>query len=292
MLYLIYKTTNLINNKIYIGKHKTDNIDDDYLGSGTYFNNAVKKYGRENFQREILFECKSEEEMNQKEFEIVNQDFVNRSDTYNLKVGGDGGFDFINHNNLARKGPISLWKKIKSNPKRLSEYLKYLKNINKKYRESLTEEDKKQLSQMISKGLKEYYKTHKSVWIGYHHKESTRKILSNKMKNNPKIIGNNNGMYGKRFIHNIETKKTEIISKNDPLPIGFKEGRYIKYNNTKRKIIQEDNKKLFNQINTILVILFQEWRKYCNEHFKDEKKSRCVNYKTSKSFRSTIKKMV
>ena len=41
--YLIYKTTNLLNNKIYIGSHRTDNIEDDYLGSGTLLKQAIKK---------------------------------------------------------------------------------------------------------------------------------------------------------------------------------------------------------------------------------------------------------
>lgn len=90
--YLIYKTTNLIDNKIYIGCHITDDIDDDYLGSGKYFKYAINKYGIENFKKEILLECSSKEEMFKKESEIVNEEFVSRNDNYNLKLGGFGGF--------------------------------------------------------------------------------------------------------------------------------------------------------------------------------------------------------
>lgn len=64
MYYLIYKTTCLINGKYYIGKHKTSNRDDSYIGSGKLLQTAIKKYGRENFIREIILECSSEEEMN------------------------------------------------------------------------------------------------------------------------------------------------------------------------------------------------------------------------------------
>ena len=45
--YYIYKTTNVVNNKIYIGKHKSKDLDNNYLGSGKILQLAVKKYGEE-----------------------------------------------------------------------------------------------------------------------------------------------------------------------------------------------------------------------------------------------------
>lgn len=103
MKYIVYKTTNLINNKIYVGVHRTNpDINDGYIGCGVTkkdkkknikgFPKAVAKYGYENFKRETLFEYPDTEEGMKlayaKEAEIVTIEFVKRKDTYNLTVGG------------------------------------------------------------------------------------------------------------------------------------------------------------------------------------------------------------
>jgi hypothetical protein len=105
MKYTIYQIKNKINNKIYIGKHQTKNIDDDYFGSGVALRKAIKKHGKENFVKEILFVFDSEDEMNKKEKEIITEEFVRRKDTYNLGVGGEGGphFKGKKHNSETKK---------------------------------------------------------------------------------------------------------------------------------------------------------------------------------------------
>ena len=97
--FVIYQITNTINGKIYIGKHKTDKLDDEYMGSGTYLQKAKEKYGLENFVMTILFYLQNEEEMNLLEKMIVTKEFCDREDTYNLNVGGDGGWNYVNFNN-------------------------------------------------------------------------------------------------------------------------------------------------------------------------------------------------
>lgn len=88
---LVYKITNLINGKIYIGRHVTNKIDDGYMGSGFQIQKAVEKYGLENFKKEILFDYNNIEDMVNKEAELVNEEFVNRKDVYNVSMGGPGG---------------------------------------------------------------------------------------------------------------------------------------------------------------------------------------------------------
>lgn len=90
-IYIVYKTTNLINGRYYIGKHKTSNLDDSYLGSGRLLKNAIQKYGKENFKKEILriFEC--EDDAFDYEQKIVNESVVSDQHSYNLSTGGLGG---------------------------------------------------------------------------------------------------------------------------------------------------------------------------------------------------------
>lgn len=109
--YIVYETTNLINNKIYVGLHKTENPDifDKYLGNGvistqpytymyakTAFQCAVKKYGPENFRRKTLAIFDTIEEASDLEEQIVNEKFLERNDVYNMVLGGLGGYFISN----------------------------------------------------------------------------------------------------------------------------------------------------------------------------------------------------
>lgn len=86
----IYITTNLINGKRYLGQQEfsQDNWMK-YLGSGIAFKRAVELYGKENFRKDIIFICYSEEELNQTEYNLsVYFDVVESDDWYNLVLGG------------------------------------------------------------------------------------------------------------------------------------------------------------------------------------------------------------
>lgn len=86
---IIYKTTNLINGKIYIGKSKYD--DNKYLGSGKILRFAFRKYGRNNFKKEIIDTAETLEELNNKEMYWIKELNSIIPNGYNIARGGEGG---------------------------------------------------------------------------------------------------------------------------------------------------------------------------------------------------------
>ena len=97
----IYKTTCLINNKIYVGQHKWSGpkIDPKYLGSGKILKEAIKVYGKENFKCEVLEWCESFDELNKRERyweHLYGLPDPKREIGYNITIGGQGtpGYTF------------------------------------------------------------------------------------------------------------------------------------------------------------------------------------------------------
>lgn len=101
--YIVYITTNKINNKIYIGVHKTETpyVFDGYLGCGAWINTpssynkgkvplhrALLKYGTQSFVRKTIKVFETEKEALDFEAFVVNEEFIKRSDTYNAVIGG------------------------------------------------------------------------------------------------------------------------------------------------------------------------------------------------------------
>jgi hypothetical protein len=90
--YFIYETTNLVNGKKYRGRHQTESVDDGYLGSGTHLMSAIRKYGSHNFMREIIFYAFDYNDLLLAEKMLVDKEWVERKDTYNITEGGGGSY--------------------------------------------------------------------------------------------------------------------------------------------------------------------------------------------------------
>lgn len=161
---IIYKTTNKINGKIYIGQDEHNDIK--YLGSGFILKRAIKRYSKENFYKETLESCKTKEELNEREkFWIEFYDSTNKEIGYNIALGGQGGRIFTDEQKI-EMGIFERISKAHKNKKQsdehnttiingLNEYYKNSKSKKKAARiATYTEEEKKK------RGIGIYKKNH------------------------------------------------------------------------------------------------------------------------------------
>ncbi len=204
MYYYVYQITNLLNNKIYVGKHKSAKHPDanGYYGSGKQIKSAIEKYGIENFKKEVLHYCSSLDEMANKELSIVTEDFVKRKDTYNMHKGGPGGWDHYNgskqHSENSRKGGQKSSRR-DSNPFKAPEF-------QKKYSWTRSPERMKLMNDRA--------KDPEAI--------SKRKETFKKQKHSQ---GENNSQFGRIWISNVLTKEVRRITINDVIPDGWVRGK-------------------------------------------------------------------
>jgi len=85
----VYRTINLLNGMEYIGVHSTNNLADDYIGSGTYLRHAIRKHGRDKFKKEIIRKFKSRDEALSYEAYLVDEAYIGQINVYNLVLGGN-----------------------------------------------------------------------------------------------------------------------------------------------------------------------------------------------------------
>jgi len=183
----IYKITNLIDGKYYIGMHSTNKLNDSYFGSGNRLMNAIKKYGRENFNKEILGYHDSREELAYIESLIVSQETVDDPKSYNIKTGGLGGVFKCSQETKEKIRNAHIGKKIpEETKKKMSDSAKGKKKT-------------AQHAYNISKGLS----GEKNYMYGTHHSGETKKKIS---------IANTkekNGFYGKSHTEESRLKISE-----------------------------------------------------------------------------------
>jgi len=176
----IYKTTNILNGRYYYGLHSTDNLEDGYLGSGTYLKRSLNKYGKENFNKEILEFCSSREELKSREKDIVNLQEIAKKECMNLHTGGAMGFQTTH--SIETKLKMSKW----HTGKILSEETR--QKISKAQKGKYVDET---IRKKISKSLKLLYENgYTANMTGCHTKESRQKS-SDSQKGKP---AHNKGM--------------------------------------------------------------------------------------------------
>jgi len=212
----IYKITNNINKKIYIGK-STDTRNHkqiSYYGSGKLIQLAIKKYGVENFTKEIIDKCNTNIELCEREIYWIS--YYNSSDLtigYNITNGGDGGDTISNHPHN-----IDIRTKISNSLKGRVFSSKHKENLRNNHHSKLYNCD---VYDKISKSLKDKPKTTA-------HREnlsnSIKELYNNGFKSNFQTdnpMKNNNYIW----IYDKTTLKTKRIIDTDTIPDNYAKGR-------------------------------------------------------------------
>jgi len=207
--YFLYKTVNLINNKFYIGIHSSNCLDDKYLGSGIILNKAIKKYGEENFKREIIYFAKDWDELRELESNFITEEFlkVNYIRCYNVSTGGIGGDTFTFNPN---KDEIRIKKSIAS-------------KATKGRRAPVSIETRKKISEKAKLRLPKSIETRKKLSISMSGKiksENHKRKIGDSNRGNKRIdLVEYNKKYkseqlkGTVWIYNIESDKLKYVKK-------------------------------------------------------------------------------
>ena len=205
---IIYKTTNLINGKFYVGQDSNNNPE--YYGSGNLLKKAIKKYGKENFIKETLEDCSTEEELNEREKYWIKETRAQELG-YNIAEGGQGGNTYTEE---TRQRISKQFKGRRVDPKTIEKAKK-------------TREKRKQENPDAYKMSEEHRKLMSEVHKGKVHPEEWRERQSEFMKNfsnySPDFIemqkgenkiGEKNPMWGKKASEETRRKKSEAHKKN------------------------------------------------------------------------------
>ena len=180
------------------------------MGSGRNLKLAFKKYGIENFKREILYYFDNNRDLYLKEAEIVNKEFIKRKDTYNVKPGGRGGFYLSGEEIkqiLIQKGTLDIWRG------------------------------------NISKTLIEGYASGrlKKSFLGRSHTKETKEKIALVTSN---LTGDKNSQYGTQWIHDPVGRTERKIKIDASIPEGFAPGRLRILNPKPRKSYAKGTKRI------------------------------------------------
>ena len=251
----IYKITNLLNNKIYIGKHKYSKyeLDESYITSGIIINQSISKHGIENFNIELIDKASSLEELNQLEIFYIKEFNSKYPIGYNLTDGGDGarGIDSWNKGQTKESNELVRLNTEKSKQTKMKKYGnafgKLNKQLSEEHKQKIKETNKNQkpseyckyISSIRNKGTHFYnngsiekkFKDNECIPHGFVKgrlknpfpdqtgKKKSKDTIEKIKQSKSNIIWINNG------------KIEKMVKKDLPLPNGFKKGRIKPMNN-------------------------------------------------------------
>ena len=198
---------------MYVGVHKTNNLDDGYLGSGILLRKALLKYGSDAFTREILKHCSSEEEMYATEANIVTEQIVKDDNFYNVSLGGEWHGSERQQANNQRSQAVQA--QLRKNPQWV-----------------------KRRADRISEGSKRAYqngsrvsKIQPHIPGEFHHTDETKKLLSDSKKGTK--LQAENSQYKSRWMRHDDLKVNRKVRANEDvqqyLDNGWVFGRKMNY---------------------------------------------------------------
>lgn len=204
----IYLTTNLVNGKIYIGQHQFNYDNANYIGSGTLFSKAVRKYGKENFKRKILRVCKTKHELS-----VWEHVFIIKYKSYDKKIGYNIALGDVN---TSECNPA----KIPSVRKKMSDFAKKRFSVpenNPMFGKHFSKETKKKMS-IAQKGEKSWMWGKKGELC---HNYGRKLSDEQKKKLSEKLSGKNNPNYGKHWSKEVKRKisqhHADVRGENNPM---------------------------------------------------------------------------
>jgi len=187
--HFIYKTTNLLNGKYYIGMHSTDNLNDGYMGSGKRLRRSLNKYGIENHKVEAIEFFENRSDLIKKEKEIITLNEIAKEECMNLMPGGIGGFISEEQQRIRSiAGGKAFAKRLKND---------------EKFRLEISDKLSKRLKKQYKKGKRE--KIYFFNWNDKQHDEKTKIKISETKKGTG--IGKENSQHGTCWITKNEINK-------------------------------------------------------------------------------------
>ena len=236
--HIFYRITNNINGHFYYGVHNTDNINDNYMGSGKRLWYAYKKYGIENFTKEILKFFDTAKEAFEYEAEYITEDLLQDSNCYNIEGGGKGwntlnqitvkdkdGNCFLVHYQDPRylsgelvgvnTGFVKCRKKGETNFKQIPTEQYNKDEYETPSTNKVTVRDKSGKFYLVSKNDPRYLSGELVVvWKNKHHSNETKQKMHETHLKNHHQQGEKNSQFGTCWIHNdeksIKIKKEQL----------------------------------------------------------------------------------